>query len=73
MIKTILILAAATGTLTLTSCISLALWGADEGSQAMERSDSEAVSQTGSTIQKGVSPIVEAKNDAVDAVKDAVD
>lgn len=71
--KSILSIAAAAGTLTMTSCISLALWGADEGSQAMEDSDNSTVSQTGGAIQKGVKPIVKAKDDAVDAVKDAVD
>lgn len=71
--NTILSLVAATGTLALTGCISLAIWGADEGSQAMEGSDNRAVSKTGETIQKGVKPIKKAKDDAVDAVKDAVD
>jgi hypothetical protein len=73
MTKHILTIAAAAGTLALSSCISLAIWGADEGSQAMEDSDNSAVSQTGETIQKGVKPIKKAKDDAVDAVKDAVD
>lgn len=73
MTQSILTLAAVAGTLAMTSCISLALWGADEGSQAMENSDNSAVSETGGAIQKGVKPIVKAKDDAVDAVKDAVD
>ncbi|MEP4077989.1 hypothetical protein [Haloferula sp.] len=71
--KALLTIAAVTGTLAMTSCISLALWGADEGSQAMENSDSSGVSKTGETIQKGVKPINKAKDDAIDAVKDAVD
>lgn len=71
--KTLLAMAAAAATLALNSCISLALWGADEGSQAMEKSDNAAVKKTGNTIQKGVRPIQEAKDDAIDAVKDAVD
>ena len=71
--KTLLALAAITPALALTSCISLALWGADEGSQAMEDSDNSTVSKTGETIQRGVQPIKKAKDDAVDAVKDAVD
>ncbi len=71
--KTILTIAATTGTLALTSCISLALWGADEGSQAMAEGDNTTVRKTGETIQKGVKPIKKAKDDAVDAVKDAVD
>jgi len=70
---TLLALAAVSATLALTSCFSLALWGADEGSQAMENSDNSAVSETGGAIQKGVKPIVKAKDDTVDAVKDAVD
>lgn len=71
--KTLLAIAAMTGALTLNSCISLALWGADEGSQAMEDSDHSTVRKTGQTIQKGIKPINEAKEDAIDAVKDAVD
>lgn len=71
--KIILTIAAAAGTLALTSCISLALWGADKGSQGMEKSDNAAVRKTGQTVQKGVTPIKKAKDDAVDAVKDAVD
>ena len=73
MTKPLLTLAAAIGTLAFTSCISLAIWGADKGSQGMEKSDNEAVSKTGETIQRGVKPIKKAKDDAVDAVKDAVD
>lgn len=71
--RSILALVVAALSLPLTSCIGLALWGADEGSQAMEDSDNSAVSKTGGTIQKGVKPIKKAKDDAVDAVKDAVD
>lgn len=73
MTKTILTIATATGTLALTSCFSLALWGADEGSQAMSEGDNTAVRKTGETIQKGVKPINKAKDNAIDAVKDAVD
>ena len=71
--KTILMTAAAAGTLSLSSCIGLALWGADEGSQAMAKDDNTAVQKTGETIQKGIKPINNAKDKAVDAVKDAVD
>ena len=66
----ILIIAAAAGALSLTSCVGLAVKGADEGSQLMEKNDNDIVSDTGKTIQKGVQPINEAKNDVVDAVKD---
>lgn len=71
--KAILTVAAAAGTLTLSSCIGLALWGADEGSQAMAEGDNTTVRKTGETIQKGIKPINKAKDEAVDAVKDAVD
>lgn len=71
--KTILTIAAAAGTLALTSCISLALWGADEGSQARAEGENTTVGMTGETIQKGVQAINKAKDDAIDAVKDAVD
>ena len=70
---TLLTLAAATGTLALTSCVSLVLRGADKGSQAMAEGDNDAVRKTGETIQKGVKPINKAKDDAIDAMKDAVD
>ena len=73
MTKTILTIAATAGTFALTSCIGLALWGADEGSQAMAEQDNATVRKTGETIQKGVKPIKQAKDDAIDAVKDAVD
>ena len=71
--KTILMLAAAAGTLSLSSCIGLALWGANEGSEAMAEGENTTVRKTGETIQKGLKPINEAKEEAVDAVKDAVD
>lgn len=66
--KAIFTLAAA-GAVALNGCISLA----DKGSQAMAEQDNTAVQNTGKTIQKGVKPIQEAKNDVIDAVKDAVD
>jgi len=39
----------------------------------MAEGDNDAVRKTGETIQKGVKPINKAKDDAIDAVKDAVD
>ena len=71
--KTILTIAAAAGTFALTSCVGLALWGANEGSEAMAEGDNTTVKKTGETIQKGLKPINKAKDEAVDAVKDAVD
>ena len=71
--KTILIIAAAAGTLTLSSCVGLALWGTNKGSQAMAEGDNTTVRKTGETIQKGLKPINKAKDKAVDAVKDTVD
>lgn len=68
--KTILTIAAAAGTLSLTNCVGLAIKGADEGSQLMAQGDNDIVADTGKTIQKGVKPINEAKDDMVDAVKD---
>ena len=69
--KTILLTIAATaGTLSLTNCVGLAVKGADEGSQLMAQDDNAIVANTGKTIQKGVKPINEAKDDVVDAVKD---
>ena len=73
MTKTILTIAVATGTLALTNCISLALWGADEGSQSMAEQENTTVRKTGETVQKGVKPINKAKDNAVDAVKGAFD
>jgi len=69
----ILTITAATFCLTLTSCVGVALWGADKGSQAMAEEDNETVRKTGQTIQRGLAPINEAKDKAVDAVKEAVD
>ncbi|WP_018969352.1 hypothetical protein [Rubritalea marina] len=57
----------------LSSCVGLAVKGADEGSKAMEKHDNEVVSDTGEAIQKGVKPINDAKDSVVDAVKDAMD
>ena len=71
--KTIITIAALTGILALSSCIGLAVKGADAGSERMAESDNSVVSGTGETIQKGVKPISDATDAAVDAVKDAVD
>lgn len=71
--NTLLTIAIAVGSFSLNSCIGAALWGADKGSEAMEEADNSAVRQTGETIQKGLAPINRAKDNAVDAVKDAVD
>ena len=73
MTKTILTITATIGILALSSCIGLAVKGADAGSERMEESDNTAISETGEVIQKGVKPISDATDAAVDAVKDAVD
>ena len=69
----ILTLIAVSGILTLNSCVGVALWGADKGSEQMESSGNSSVRKTGKTIQKGLAPINRAKDKAVDAVQDAVD
>jgi hypothetical protein len=69
--KIIISIVAIAGTLSLTNCVGLAVKGADEGSQIMAQDDNELISGTGKTIQKGVQPINEAKDDMVDAVKGA--
>ena len=66
-------IAAAAGTLTLSNCVGLALWGANEGSEAMAEGDNATVKKTGETIQKGLKPVNKVKDEAVGAVKEAVD
>lgn len=71
--KIIFTVAATISTLALTNCAGLAIKGADEGSQLMVKDDNSVISNTGKTIQKGVKPINKAKDEAVDAMKDAFD
>jgi hypothetical protein len=67
--KVLISIVALVATLSFTSCVRIA----DAGSQRMTQHDNEVVSDTGRTIQKGVQPINEAKDDMVDAVKDVME